>query len=234
LFRLQRGAGNQAVASLVGADSPALMRRGLAARPAVPGPAIQRTPATAADALRKAGYTKISKKEFSTWLRAKGEKGPKAKKNSEVHAVSEADLEEVNELMAADREASAGARKIDAARARLATAQREAPGVQIVRRGVIVNLDTDQLKHQPTGYPIGTRDVGGTKWPASLGPDAAWHRANTLPVIGDWAADLDMEDGDDVPTKQSIAMSDGNHYEGFCVQVDGQKYVFFHCYPPYS
>jgi Domain of unknown function (DUF4157) len=198
-----------------------------------PGLVIQRTPAEAAAALHAAGYVTVNKKRFGAWLKERPGKGPQAPKNAVIYGVTEADLDQVSQLLGGLKQQAAATRKIDAARAKLATAQKEAPGVHIDHEGVSVDLDTDQLKHQPPGYAIGTRHAaGGAIWPAVLKPDAAWHKENTLPVIGRWALRLNMQDGDDIPTKQLVALDDGNFYEGFCVQVDGQKHVFFHCYPP--
>ncbi len=177
---------------------------------------------------------KLTKKQFNDWLKDKPGKGPAAQKNGDIYAVVADDLAEVNKLLGELKEQAAAGERIAAARAKLATAQNEAPGVHIDHNGVSVDLDTDQLKHQPEGadYAIGTRKAkGGTRWPAELGPDKEWHKKTTLPVIGDWAAKLDMQDGDVEATKQSVPLADGNRYEGFCVQVDGRKHVFFHCYP---
>ena len=219
---------------LAGAASPAVMQHMHGAERTLPGPVIQRAPADAAAALHTAGYVQLTKKQFSDWLKEKPGKGPAAQKNAEIHGVNVNDLAAVSQLLGELKEQAVADYRIAAARAKLATAQGEAPGVHIDHEGVSVDLDTDQLKHQPEGaaYAIGTRRArGGARWPASLEPNADWHEKNTLPVIGDWAADQRLHDGDVVSTKQSVPLRDGNYYEGFCVQVDGQKYVFFHCYP---
>lgn len=89
-------------------------------------------------------------------------------------------------------------------------------------------LDGDQLKHQDAINPIGTRQKGGgTKF--TSGGTAAWHRQHTVQHMLTWAEHLEMEHN---PQNHGQAEAvDGIHYEGHCVEIDGKRYVFFHCYP---
>lgn len=106
----------------------------------------------------------------------------------------------------------------------------DSSGVTIDSPAVYVQLDNDQLKHQPQNAPIGTRHAsGGTKFGKFATED--WHLSNTLPVMREWADGLrDMQNGDRREHGQKQAVDD-IHYEGFCLMVDDKKYVSFHCYP---
>ena len=102
--------------------------------------------------------------------------------------------------------------------------------VQAVINGVDVRLDNMQLKHQHPRVPIGDRQVkAGNQFVEQC--DAAWHLANTLPHMAQWAAGLqNMKHGEKRQHGQSQPV-DGIHYEGDCLMYKGQKYVLFHCYP---
>lgn len=95
--------------------------------------------------------------------------------------------------------------------------------------GIYVQLDCDQLKHQPPSHPIGTRQKGGgNKFNNTA--YAAWHRLNTMAHMAEWAGTLTLTDGQMEDHGQSIPVNK-IHYEGFCLLADGKKYVSFHCYP---
>jgi hypothetical protein len=103
--------------------------------------------------------------------------------------------------------------------------------------GVEVQLDKDQLKHQPKGYPIGDREKsGGEKFDAEHA-SIKWHEDNTMKYMADWANGLGtMEECKKVSLKQSDRhYLDGFElpvsFEGYCIQLKGVKYVSFHCYP---
>jgi hypothetical protein len=96
--------------------------------------------------------------QLLTWLGAGGHAAA-------FPGVTQQRLGEVNVLIAQIEQEEERDRRIAAAQRKLATAQAEAPGVGIDHHGISVNLDTDQLKHQPSEYPIGTRQTsGGTKY----------------------------------------------------------------------
>jgi hypothetical protein len=95
--------------------------------------------------------------------------------------------------------------------------------------GIYVQLDCDQLKHQPPSHPIGTRQKGGgNKFNNTC--DAAWHQLNTMAHMAEWARALTLSDGETKDHGQSKPVNK-IHYEGFCLLADGKKYVSFHCYP---
>jgi hypothetical protein len=93
-----------------------------------------------------------------------------------------------------------------------------------------VQLDNDQLKHQPASVPIGTRQThGGSKFDSTA--TRRWHEEKTMRYMADWAASLTgLVEGKKVEhgQKQNV---EGLSYEGFCVLLGGKRYVSFHCYP---
>lgn len=104
------------------------------------------------------------------------------------------------------------AQPVDAGRL-LTDALASASDVSLLDAAVDVYLDTDQRKHQPKDHPIGTRQAsGGNKFKPDYATPA-WHRANTMVHMRDWALGL------------------GALAEGYCLVAGGKKYVFFHCYP---
>ncbi|MDH0289258.1 hypothetical protein N7414_09040 [Pseudomonas sp. GD04087] len=101
--------------------------------------------------------------------------------------------------------------------------------VSLMEGNVTVYLDNDQLKHQHKSHPIGTRVThGGNKFNSTC--DVAWHRANTLPEMLEWAKGLPYVEGSKQPTGQAEPRN-GIHYEGHCLMANSGKYVLFHCYP---
>lgn len=109
----------------------------------------------------------------------------------------------------------------------------DATNVSLNRNDIDVFLDIDQLKHQPQQFPIGTRQVrGGNKFNPAQAGSAAWHIANTLVHMQDWAANLpELRIGEQQYHGQARPVK-GIHYEGYCVKLpDGRKLVLFHCYP---
>lgn len=113
---------------------------------------------------------------------------------------------------------------------KLATMLGDASAVSHVIRGITVQLDCDQLKHQHPDNPIGTRvKGGGNRFVDTC--DAAWHHQNTMDHMATWAAALGpMAAGQQTYHGQAVPV-DGIHYEGYCLFANGQKYVSFHCYP---
>lgn len=109
----------------------------------------------------------------------------------------------------------------------------DSTAVRATINGANVRLDNDQLKHQHPSVPIGTRQThGGNQFKAYC--DSQWHIDNTLPVMATWAGTLlNMKNGQKIMHGQIKAV-DGIHYEGFCQNVNGVKYVLFHCYPDYG
>jgi hypothetical protein len=102
--------------------------------------------------------------------------------------------------------------------------------VRALIANVQVRLDVDQLKHQPKSAPIGARIKGGGNR-FKDGCDAAWHQANTMVHVADWANGLgSMTEGEQRYHGQAVPV-DGIHYEGYCLKAGGHKYVLFHCYP---
>ena len=100
---------------------------------------------------------------------------------------------------------------------------------------IYVQLDCDQLKHQPKSVAIGTRDKGGGE---KFGTYATktWHEENTMLYMARWARDLrGMVEGRKVDHGQServpIDTSGPTCFEGYCMLLGGKKYVSFHCYP---
>lgn len=112
-----------------------------------------------------------------------------------------------------------------------------------------VYLDNDQLKHQPSEYPIGNRKVakGSTFSPPC---DYAWHKAATLPVIAEHVADRlragKLAQGDlFFPSVQSQTFSTrvdkerapksiDFHFEGLYLLEGKLVVAACHCYPPYK
>jgi hypothetical protein len=100
---------------------------------------------------------------------------------------------------------------------------------------IYVQLDCDQLKHQPKSVPIGTREKGGGE---KFGTYATkeWHADNTMRYMARWARDLrGMVEGRKVEHGQServqIDTSGPTCFEGYAMLLGGKKYVSFHCYP---
>jgi len=113
---------------------------------------------------------------------------------------------------------------------KLAVLQGDSSTVQHAIAGVDVRLDIDQLKHQHSSHPIGTRHKGGGNRFNDI-CDAAWHQANTLVHMAGWANALaGMVQGEQRFHGQMTPVADV-HYEGYCLLANGQKYVLFHCYP---
>jgi len=115
---------------------------------------------------------------------------------------------------------------------KLKTLLGDASAVSHVYDEIYVQLDCDQLKHQPPSHPIGTRQKGGGNKFNNIA-DAAWHRLNTMAHMAEWARGLTLSDGETEPHGQSIPVNK-IHYEGFCLLADGKKYVSFHCYPAHN
>ena len=69
---------------------------------------------------------------------------------------------------------------------------------------------------------------GGNRFVATC--DAAWHQANTMVHMGNWALALPVVLGQVAYHGQAIPVG-GIHYEGFCLNAAGGRYVLFHCYP---
>lgn len=113
---------------------------------------------------------------------------------------------------------------------KLATLLADSSGVSAVINGVTVQLDCDQLKHQHPTVRIGTREKGGgNRFVAAC--NAAWHQANTMAHMAQWANGLGvMAVGQQTFHGQMVPVGQ-IHYEGFCLFANGQKYVSFHCYP---
>lgn len=109
--------------------------------------------------------------------------------------------------------------------------QNDRSTVHAVLNGVNVALDIDQLKHQPSIYKIGSRlKGGGNKFKDSVASEA-WHTANTMQHMADWANALaGLKEGEKVYHGQANAVN-LIHYEGYCELLNGTKYVNFHCYP---
>lgn len=107
---------------------------------------------------------------------------------------------------------------------------RDSSGVTIDSAAVYVQLDNDQLKHQPPNAPIGTRQThGGTKF--GVFATADWHRNHTMVYMREWARELgEMREGQAIFHGQAQIVDD-IHYEGFCLYAQDKKYVSFHCYP---
>ena len=102
-------------------------------------------------------------------------------------------------------------------------------------RGIYVQLDKDQNKHQPKEVPIGTRQIHGEKFGTYATKE--WHQGTTMNYMADWAARLTgLVEGKKVDhgqaTRHPIAGVDQLvSFEGFCVLLGGMRYVSFHCYP---
>jgi len=106
----------------------------------------------------------------------------------------------------------------------------DSSGVSFTIAGVYVQLDCDQLKHQPPETPIGTRVThGGNKFLRIC--DANWHHHNTMTYMANWANGLGAMTPGQREFHGQFAAVNGIHYEGFCLYANGQKWVSFHCYP---
>ena len=198
---LQRAVGNRATTALL-----------------VPGDlVIQRDVDSAAAALHKQGIKTVKKGDV---------KGKFAKD----HGVSVGDVGAIQGKLDTLRQAGAAQDARDAALKKLKVLRDGSSGVTITQSGVEVHLDNDQLKHQHPDHPIGTRTVSGGNLFTTVAT-TAWHEANTLVHMADWAAGLaGMAEGDKREHGQARPVND-IHYEGFCLMAGGQKYVAFHCYP---
>lgn len=105
-------------------------------------------------------------------------------------------------------------------------------GVDI--RGIYVQLDDAQNKHQPSSVPIGTRKIHGEKFGTYA--TKAWHLENTMDYMATWAAALPgLVEGKKVEHGQArkVTMDDAGpcSFEAFCMLLAGKRYVSFHCYP---
>ena len=181
------------------------------------GIVIQRTIQSAAEELFQGGIITVKNNMFK----------PKFNK---AHGVTKSDLTKIQEALNALREESGGG--TDKAEKMLSDAKGDMSDVKLEREGIEVYLDIDQLKHQPTQYPIGSRQTkgGNTFKPPAYG-SKDWHRSNTLVHMADWAESLgDMEEGQREFHGQATPVG-GIHYEGYCLFAKGKKYVLFHCYP---
>ncbi|MCI5142196.1 MAG: hypothetical protein D3909_10855 [Candidatus Electrothrix sp. ATG1] len=99
--------------------------------------------------------------------------------------------------------------------------------------GINVWIDNDQNKHQPKEHPIGKREKsGGSKFDGDREGSKEWHLKTTITHMHEWAAGLrnTLVEGVQVYHGQAKPV-DGIHYEGFCVMLNGDVYVLFHCYP---
>ena len=151
------------------------------------GPVLQRTAASAAQALVDEGNTdKMKLAAFIKWLRVKVGSGQAKQANSALHAVAADDFAAVMLAITAIRNAGAAQKKLDATQKVLDQALMEAQvtpsgGVSLTVGTVTGYLDADQLPHQAKGIAIGTR-TANKKADSRFGSyaDAAWHRANTL------------------------------------------------------
>lgn len=122
----------------------------------------------------------------------------------------------------------------DAARA-LAEIQAE-HGHHATIAGVEVYLDKDQAAHQPTNQPIGSRQTSGKRKFKNTIASRAWHETNTMSEMAEWAngltADL-LVNG----TKEFFGQAKdhfGISYEAYCQEINGTRYVSYHCYPARS
>lgn len=216
----------------------ATLARAVRERVNVAGPLLQRTVDDAAKALVRAGQTPNMKLlAYKKWLKEKTGTGHAKQANSVAYGVGEGDFGAVVNAIATIKAGGAAQRKRDETAAKVATSLREAQeepvgGVSLNRGGVTGYLDADQLPHQPQGIRIGTRvarKAAGSRFGSYATP--AWHQANTLVTMTDWAATLGLADGETQNTNQSEARNDNIYYEGFAARSAGQTYVFFHCYP---
>lgn len=107
----------------------------------------------------------------------------------------------------------------------------ESSGVFLKEADVHAHLDQAQNKHQPPGHPIGKREThGGNKFRIMYASEA-WHKANTLRHMVEWARGIEgLEEGVKVQHGQGAAVN-SIHYEGFCILSGEIRYVLFHCYP---
>lgn len=217
----------------------ATLARAVSGRVNVAGALLQRTVDEAAAALSDAGETSDMKRNaYLAWLKVKTGTGYVKKTNAATYAVGPGDYAAVVAAIGTIKAGEAAQRRLDETAAKVTTALREAQeepvgGVSLTRSGVIGYLDADQLPHQPPGGTrIGTR-VAKKKPGSRFGSYAtpAWHQANTLVTMTEWAAGLGLADGDAQNTNQSEARDDNIYYEGFAARSNGQTYVFFHCYP---
>ncbi len=95
-----------------------------------------------------------------------------------------------------------------------------------------IYIDIDQAKHQPQGFPIGSRKAAGTKFSPMLQPTVDWHKINTAPALKTWAEENlgTKEDGEFPGPGQTNQLGD-IYYETKCVKIDRVLYIFYHCYP---
>jgi hypothetical protein len=206
---------------------------------------LQRVPAAQADIdaaaaeLRALGHkTTMKKNAYTDWLKLKTGSGYVKPTNSARLRVSAEDFAAiVTAIGLLETEGADATRSAETTR-KLQQFLRDATqvppgGVSLNRAGVIGYLDADQLPHQPQGgTPIGTRTASKNN-SSRFGSyaTAAWHQANTLVTMTDWAAGLGLADDAVENTGQLVPREDGIYYEGQALRSGGQTYVFFHCYP---
>ena len=145
--------------------------------------------------------------------------------------ILQGDLADVQIALKALRKAELVERNKERGRSFVAALDREVSTVSLVEGNVRAYLDRAQMKHQPPSQPIGDREThGGAKF-KEMYARPAWHQANTLRHMIDWANSLtDLEEGVKREHGQGTPV-DGVHYEGFCMLVGEIRYVLFHCYP---
>jgi hypothetical protein len=110
----------------------------------------------------------------------------------------------------------------------LQTARNDSSDVSITAPGIEVHLDCDQLKHQPPSQPIGSREKGQNKLQRRCFAPAA-PREHPKFICGTGRGSTNGRGGKG-RTRTGDPV-DHIHYEGFCLLIDGLKYVSFHCYP---
>jgi hypothetical protein len=180
-------------------------------------PATERVK-SAAQALFEKGIGTVKEKDLS-------------KSFSAEHIVTTADLVEIQNALTNRWRVAPGTGAVAAKTFLEKLLPHDSSGVTLVRPNVIAVLDNDQLKHQPDDHVIGTRQVGGGTKFKSAYASPAWHQANTLVHMADWAEGLGvMTVGQKIEHGQGAPV-DQIHYEGFCIFAGGKKYVLFHCYP---
>lgn len=185
----------------------------------------------------KTHYIKRKKKDLYISLRSdKSSRGTKLKAALQGFKDDSLDRSKINDVIAYMENHEpyqlAPAPKGNKAESLLKDALGESSVVSIKIKDVEAHLDNGQLKHQPIKYKIGTRitKAGNTFKPDKYG-SPAWHRTTTLAYMAGWADRLGpMSEGEKIYHGQAKAVN-GIHYEGYCLLVNGNKYVFFHCYP---
>lgn len=105
----------------------------------------------------------------------------------------------------------------------------DSSAIQMIIGEVDVRLDNDQLKHQHKSNPIGNRQKGGgNRFNDTV--TGEWHKKHTLRYMAQWAAGLDIVEGQKQYHGQATPVAK-IHYEGYCLLVKAKRYVLFHCYP---